>query len=285
MRCHNTSRKATKERGTALFVLGIDTATPVTSVAVGSQAGSLASIAVRNDRAHAELLVPMVRQALGYAGVDGGELDGIAVGTGPGLFTGLRVGVSSAKALAQAWALPMVGVSSLDVLAFGCREAARAVCAAIDARRGELFTAIYRPSPDGVERVGDYRVVRPDDLAAELGALGEPVLVCGDGALRHAGTLAELGAAVALAGPERAVPSADALIQLALPRLEEASATEPLEVRPIYLRRPDVDPGIERRLAAERAAAGPGGSSAASAPGPGRSTAGSGSAAAAVVGA
>src|SRR6266568_2122996 len=101
MRCHNTFRKATKERGTALFVLGIDTST-----------------AVRNDRAHAELLVPMVRQALEHAGLDGTELDGIAVGTGPGLFTGLRVGVSSAKAMAQVWDLPMVAVSSLEVLAF-----------------------------------------------------------------------------------------------------------------------------------------------------------------------
>lgn len=238
-----------------MFILGIDTATPVTSVAVGSQAGPLARIAVRNDRAHAELLVPMVRQALDQAGVEGTELDGIAVGTGPGLFTGLRVGVSSAKALAQAWGLPIVAVSSLDVLAFACRHAGRAVCAAIDGRRGELFTAIYRPVPGGVERIGDYRVTRPEELAAELRALGEPVLVCGDGAPPHAEVLAQAGEAVALAGPDRAVPSAGALVQLALPLLERGSTTNPLEVRPIYLRRPDVDPGAERRLAAERAAA------------------------------
>jgi len=240
-----------------LLVLGIDTATPVTSVAVGSQQGTLASIAVRNDRAHAELLVPMVRLVLEDAGVDGPDLDGIAVGTGPGLFTGLRVGVSSAKAMAQAWALPMVAVSSLEVLAFVCRHAGRAICAAIDGRRGELFTATYRPSPGGVERLGDYRVVAPDELAAALRALCEPVLVCGAGALRHAAALAEtLGGAVELAGPEQAAPSAEALVQLALPRLDRGWTTEPLEVRPIYLRRPDVDPGIERRLAAERAMAG-----------------------------
>jgi tRNA threonylcarbamoyladenosine biosynthesis protein TsaB len=240
-----------------LFVLGIDTATPVTSVAVGSQEGTLASIAVRNDRAHAELLVPMVREALEHAGLEGTGLDGIAVGTGPGLFTGLRVGVSSAKAMAQAWELPVVASSSLDVLAFACRHAGRAVCAAIDGRRGELFTATYRPVPGGVERLGDHRVMRPGELAAELRALDEPVLLCGDGALRHAEVLGGTsGAAVELAGAERAVPSADALVQLALARLEQGGATDPLEVSPIYLRRPDVDPGIERRLAAERAAAG-----------------------------
>jgi tRNA threonylcarbamoyladenosine biosynthesis protein TsaB len=249
-----------------LFVIGIDTATPVTTVAVGSEAGALASIAVRNDRAHAELLIPMVREALDRAGLAGSELSGIAVGTGPGLFTGLRVGVSSAKALAQAWELPMVPVPSLDVLAFGCRHAGRPVCAAIDGRRGELFAATYRPargpdgvdraSSDGVERAGEPRVVRPDDLARELADAGEPVLVCGDGALLHAETLGGACASVEIAGADHAAPSAEALIQIALPRFGRGEVTAPLEVSPIYLRRPDVDPNAERRLAAERAAAG-----------------------------
>jgi tRNA threonylcarbamoyladenosine biosynthesis protein TsaB len=257
-----------------LFVIGIDTATPVTSVAVGSEAGALASITVRNDRAHAELLIPMVREALDRAGLAGSDLRGIAVGTGPGLFTGLRVGVSSAKALAQAWELPMVAVPSLDVLAFGCRHAGRLVCAAIDGRRGELFTATYRPARGpqgverpgpqgverpgsaGVERTGEPRVVRPHDLARELADAGEPVLVCGDGALLHAETLGGAGAAVELAGADHAAPSAESLIQIALPRFARGEVTTPLEVSPIYLRRPDVDPNAERRLAAERAAAG-----------------------------
>lgn len=241
-----------------MFVIGIDTATPVTSVAVGSEAGALASIAVRNDRAHAELLIPMVREALDHAGLGGSDLSGIAVGTGPGLFTGLRVGVSSAKALAQAWGLPMVAVPSLDVLAFGCRHAGRLMCAAIDGRRGELFTAMYRPvpGPDGVEPAGGPRVARPDDLARELADAGEPVLVCGDGALLHAETLGDAGGSVELAGADHAAPSAEALLQIALPRLARGEVTAPLEVSPIYLRRPDVDPNAERRLAAERAAAG-----------------------------
>ena len=102
-----------KKGRSALLVLGMDTATPVTSVAAGSEAGVLAAMAARNERAHAELLVPMVRQVLEHAGIDHGELAAIAVGTGPGLFTGLRVGISSAKALAQAWRLPIVAVPSL----------------------------------------------------------------------------------------------------------------------------------------------------------------------------
>jgi tRNA threonylcarbamoyladenosine biosynthesis protein TsaB len=240
-----------------LLVLGIDTATPVTSAAAGSEAGVLASMAVRNDRAHAELLVPMVREVLEHAGIDHTALAGIAVGTGPGLFTGLRVGISSAKALAQAWRLPVVAVPSLDLLAFAQRHARRQVCAVIDGRRGELFAARYRPAPAGMpERLGDHRVLRPEELAGELEALGEPVLLCGDGALRYAATFERLGDAVELAGADGAAPSAESLVQLAVERLERGEVSQPLEVRPLYLRRPDVDPSVERRLAAERAARG-----------------------------
>jgi len=245
-----------EEETPPLFVIGIDTATPVTSVAAGSEAGILASMAVRNDRAHAELLVPMVRQVLERAGLSQDALAAIAVGTGPGLFTGLRVGISSAKALAQAWRLPIVAVSSLDLLAFACRQANGLVCALIDGRRGELFTATYRTIGGQVERVTEHRVLRPDELADELEALGEPVLVCGEGALRYPAVFERLGEAVELAGVDRAAPSAESLIQLALTRLERGEVSQPLEVRPIYLRRPDVDPSIERRLAAEREAAG-----------------------------
>ena len=232
------------------FVIGIDTATPVTSVAAGSEAGVLAAMSVRNDRAHAELLVPMVREVLERSGLDHTALAGIAVGTGPGLFTGLRVGVSSAKALAQAWRLPIVAVPSLDLLAFACRQAERLVCAVIDGRRGELFAADRIGVPYG-RYASDHRVLRPDALADELEALGEPVLLCGEGALRYSATFERLGKA-RLAGVDRAAPSAESAVQLALPRLERGEVTPPLEVRPLYLRRPDVDPSIERRLAAER---------------------------------
>jgi tRNA threonylcarbamoyladenosine biosynthesis protein TsaB len=234
----------------------MDTATPVTSVAVGSGVGVLAAMAARNERAHAELLVPMVRQVLERAGIDQRELAAIAVGTGPGLFTGLRVGISSAKALAQAWRLPIVAVPSLDLLAFACRHARRLVCAVIDGRRGELFSAIYRPAGTGIERIGEHRVQRPDQLAAELEALGGPVLLCGDGALRSAAAFERLGKTVEVAGVDHAAPSAESLIQLALQLLERGEVTQPLDVHPLYLRRPDVDPSIERRLAAERAAGG-----------------------------
>ena len=111
---------------------------------------------------------------------------------GPGLFTGLRVGVATAKAMAQALRVPVVGLSSLDLLAFPARSTRRLICAVIDARRGEVFAAFYRQVPGGVQRVSDPMVVRPGDVAAEIVARGEECLLVGDGALRYADVFAGL---------------------------------------------------------------------------------------------
>jgi tRNA threonylcarbamoyladenosine biosynthesis protein TsaB len=254
LRCHNTFPPASLERSHVLLVLAMDTATPVTSVAVGSDSGTLAALAVRHERRHAEVLTPAVRWVLEQAEVDPGSLAGVAVGIGPGLFTGLRVGVSTAKALAQAWQLPVVAVPSLDLLAFAYRDVRRTICPVVDARRGEVFTALYRPVPGGVVRLVDYHVLRPDQLAAALEGRGEEVLLCGDGALAYREAFGRLDDCCHFGSQAQATPSAGALVELALPRFHREEFTSPLEVTPLYLRKPDVDPSVERRLAGERAA-------------------------------
>src|SRR6266508_1873847 len=195
----------------------MDTATPVTSVAVGSESGTLASVSIRHERRHAEVLTPAVRWVLEQAEVDAGGLAGVAVGIGPGLFTGLRVGVSTAKALAQAWRLPMVAVPSLDLLAFAHRHVRRTICPVIDARRGEVFTAVYRPAHAGVVRLVEYHALRPDQLVAALEGRGEEVLLCGDGAFANREVFGPLDDRCQLGSGAQAMRSASALVGLACP--------------------------------------------------------------------
>lgn len=224
-----------------MFVLGIDTATPVTSVAIGGRAGIVASFRVRQERGHARVLVPAVRWLLEQAGLTPSAVGAVAVGTGPGLFSGLRVGVSSAKAFAQAWGRPMIAVPSLDLLAFSNRHTQLTICTVIDARRGEVFAAFYRQIPGGVLRVGGYQVVRPDQLAAAIVARDEHVLLVGDGTLAYREAFERLGDCE-LGSPAQATPSAEALVELAVPQLEREQFVPPFEVTPLYLRRPDIDP-------------------------------------------
>src|ERR1700752_4670987 len=120
-----------------MLILGIETSTPVSSVAIGSEQGIVASMSLSRGRGHAEFLVPAIRHIADQAGVKMGSLAGIAVGVGPGLFTGMRVGAATAKTMAQALRIPVVGTPSIDLLAYGVRYTPRLICAAVDARRGE----------------------------------------------------------------------------------------------------------------------------------------------------
>ena len=126
-----------------VIVVGIDTSTPQTSVAIGTDVEVLASVSIAG-RARQEAVTPALRQLLAWSGVDLDRVGGIAVGIGPGLFTGLRVGVQTAKTLAQVLGVPIVGITSLDVLAYVVRHTSRRIAAVVDARR-------ERSSPPSIE--------------------------------------------------------------------------------------------------------------------------------------
>ena len=151
-----------------MLILGISTSTQQVGCAIGGHEGVLASMQSARGRRHAESLVPAIDVLRKQAQIDLSELGCVAVDLGPGLFTGLRVGIATAKAMAHALRVPMIGVTSLDLVAFPVRWTPRLIVAAIDAKRGELFVARYRQVPGGIQRIGDYGVSSPDDLATDL---------------------------------------------------------------------------------------------------------------------
>jgi tRNA threonylcarbamoyladenosine biosynthesis protein TsaB len=221
-------------------------------------------------RAHAELLAPAIEEVCALSGCTLGDVDTVAVDIGPGLFTGLRVGVATAKALGQALGVGVLGVSSLDVLAAGAVEAAPGdrssrVVAVVDARRAEVFAAAYAfgttageadgPDPAAV-RTDREGALAPDDLAAWCDALAAdgPVLVVGDGAVRYLELLAPRpGLDVGLAGTV-AAPSPAVLARLAARRLAGgAIPSAPGDVVPDYRRPADARINWEER-APQRAA-------------------------------
>lgn len=221
-----------------MLILGIETATEQVSVAIGGHEGVLGMFEVCRGRRHAETLVPAIQFVCRQADVELSEIGLVAVDVGPGLFTGMRVGLASAKALAQALRVPMIGMSSLDLLAFPLRFSDRTVAAVIDARKGELFYAFYKSVPGGVQRVLEPRCGRVDDLVADLMARGDDALCVGDGALRHRDEIrADLRCEFAEQFLSR--PSAAPLVQLAHARALREDWVNPWEIQPLYLRLPD----------------------------------------------
>ena len=212
------------------LLLAIETATPRCSVALGHEGGLLASFSVDRDRRHVEALAPAVATITRAAGVALGDLDAVSVDVGPGLFTGMRVGIATAQALAVALGIGVYPVRSLDVLAHPFRHAGTPVAAVVDARRGEVFRSLHRA---GVELAAPS-CTTPAALAAELAGLG-PCLAVGDGAARHGSLLGAAGAEVVAA-----MPAAESALELALAAVTAGTAAlDPSDVQALYLRAPD----------------------------------------------
>lgn len=221
-----------------MLILGISTSTQQVGCAIGGHEGVLASVQSARGKRHAETLVPAIDVLRRQAQVDLKEIGCVAVDVGPGLFTGLRVGIATAKAMAHALRVPMIGVTSLDLVAFPVRWSPRLVVAAIDARRGELFTATYRQVPRGIQRLSDYKVSSPDELVSDLLVQRDDILLVGDGALRYADRFDDLTGAE-LADQALAYPSPASLVQLAHAQALREEFVKPWELQPLYLRAPD----------------------------------------------
>ncbi len=213
------------------MLLALDTSTPLVSVAVYDDVSGSVLASLTSDRPmkHGESVAPLVDRALSSAGVARSDLTGIAAGTGPGPFTGLRVGLVSARVLGLALGVPVRGVCSLDAVAAAVSSSGQFVVVS-DARRKELFHASY--SPDG-QRLTDPAVSRPADV---LAGLPEDTLVVGPGVPVYPDAFART------AGPHT-VEAAD------VARLVATGAAHVTDPEPIYLRRPDaVAPGPPKRV-------------------------------------
>lgn len=235
-------------------VLGLDTATRATAVAVlDSETGIVHER--RDDPPadarprHTTCLLPLAAQALADAGTDWSGVGLIGVGTGPGTFTGLRIGVASARALACARAVPIAGVSTLQALAAaaaGSLIGDELLLAVLDARRGEVFAAGWDPvelDRGGAEPRLAPRTLAPAALADALAGSAERWFAVGDGALAYRAAIEGAGARVPADDSALHRVSAAAICRLALAARAGAAG----DVRPDYLREPDATLGRRGR--------------------------------------
>ncbi len=215
-----------------MLLLAMDSATPAVTCAVVDGDRVLAQASVVDARRHAELLAPLVEQVLVEAGAGVDDLTDVAVGVGPGPFTGLRVALVTARTLAAVRGLPLHGVCTLDVIAAAV-DVAGPFAVATDARRREVYWARY----DGEgQRLGRPEVGRPGEVSAALAGLP----VAGEGPVRYPEAFPH--------AIDPQVPSAAVLGTLVVRRLA-TGAPGLLPADPLYLRRPDAtEPGPRKRV-------------------------------------
>jgi tRNA threonylcarbamoyladenosine biosynthesis protein TsaB len=227
-------------------VLGMDTATAEAVVGVARGEEVLCEAAVQPDPdgrpRHSRVLLTEVERCAEAAG-GWAAVDRIAVGIGPGSYTGLRIGIATARALAQARRLPLAGVGSLAALARGLAEhpeaEAHPLLPVIDARRGQVFAALH--NPDGSER-WEPLVADPAELAKRLGTLEPAPLAAGDGAIRFRQEFEAVGVTVA--------PSEDSVHGISARSVcilgESTAEAPPDRIEPVYLRPPDAKRWLQR---------------------------------------
>ncbi len=221
-----------------MLILGIESATDQVGCAIGGHEGVLASAHACKGRRHAETLAPQIDFVRRTAGIELREISVVAVDVGPGLYTGLRVGLATAMTMAHSLGVPMIGVPSLDLVAFAVRFSQRRIVAALDARRGEVFHASYRYSPGGLQRIGGHEVTSPEELASDLVAWGEDCLLVGDAALRYHESFRGISG-IEVAEQGHAHPNAASLVQLAHAQAMREEWVQPTDIEPLYLRKPD----------------------------------------------
>jgi tRNA threonylcarbamoyladenosine biosynthesis protein TsaB len=229
------------ELGNLMIVLSIDTATAGVSVAISDGARVLASSEMRSEKQHAEVLTTMIDFVRKQAGVSFGDVGAVAVDIGPGLFTGMRVGIASAKVIA----VPIIGVTSLDILATAVGDTEDVIGCVIDARRGEVYWSLYRNIDGKLRQVTTPQASTVEECALQTIDRGQATLFVGNGALRYRNEIELVVAGVLpsfeFADEMAALPSAVVLAQIAYDRALRQEWQDADSLVPEYLRLPDAE--------------------------------------------
>ena len=236
------------------LVLAIDTATPCSSVALTSgtrmDGEILASLSLSSGRTHSRRLLALVDYLMEETGVDWSGIDAVVVSLGPGSFTGLRIGMATAKGLAFAADKPMVGVSTLDGLASKCAPAAD-ICAVLDARKKEVYAAFFRTNGEGLTvSTGMPMVITPEKLSAFL---PDSVVMVGDGVRLYGQLWRQLsGGRVQFAPAQMHEAAASSLGFIGKEMLDRGELLSVAEAVPLYIRASDAELNLSQKKRGSR---------------------------------
>lgn len=233
-----------------MLTFALDTSTASPSLALVRDESPIAELWLAPDPGSGRRVLEASHGLLVAAGHTAGDLGEIVVGVGPGGFTGLRIGLATALGLAQALAIPVTGASSLEALALGIAAGCPEGCLVApvqDARRHELFAAVYRSGGGSLAEIIAPVAIGAADLAMRLAAMGEPVWVGGEGVAAAGGALAVDGVRILAPGSPGHRLSAAGLVR----RVRDGAG---LPARPVYARLPDAEVNRRKALAATEAA-------------------------------
>lgn len=229
-------------------ILGIETSTRAGSVAIVEEEEIIAEYTLKIKETHTSRLMPMIDRVTKDAHLTIREMDAIAVSLGPGSFTGLRIGLATAQGLCLALRKPLMGIPTLNAFAHNISCTPYLICPLLDARKGEVYTAIYRyqiPSGQGLQKLTDDLVLPLSEFLSKIEA---PAIFLGE-ALRGCRDLIEkkLGEKAFFAPLGLNLPRADNVARLGLRKLKAGERTDLSKIEPLYIRRVEAEIQWEKK--------------------------------------
>ncbi|HEY9060083.1 MAG TPA: tRNA (adenosine(37)-N6)-threonylcarbamoyltransferase complex dimerization subunit type 1 TsaB [Pseudobacteroides sp.] len=228
-------------------VLAVDTSSTIAAVAIIENEVLLGEYFVNNKKTHSQKLMPMIKELTESLGLNPAEIDIFAASVGPGSFTGLRIGVTSIKAMAYALEKPVVSIPTLDALAYNYPASNAIICPIMDARNNQVYTAFYR-FKDQPLRESEYMALPIASLMQILIETEENICFVGDGVERHRDYLLnELGQKCSFAPHNLILNRASSVAQLALARAIDGKVESPVDMIPFYLRKSQAEQEYDKR--------------------------------------
>ena len=225
-----------------MIMLSIDSSTPIASVAVLKDDMILGEALLNTQNTHSEKLLLLVSHLLQELNLSLKSIETIAVAQGPGSFTGLRIGMATAKGLAQAGAKKLISVPTLDALAYNLLGRQGIICPILNAKKNEVYTALYQSEGETLQRLSDYWAIKPEELANKLHDFTETICFLGDGVniYRHI-LIDSLKKSAVFAPAHQTLPRAASIAALAWQRAKQSDFDDLYDCSIIYVRKSEAE--------------------------------------------
>ncbi len=228
-------------------ILALETSTLVSSVAVATADTLLAEITIQTKKTHSELLMPHIAKIIDMAGVNKADIKAIAVSIGPGSFTGLRIGLATAKALSYAMNIPIIGVPTLAALAYGCLAPAVMLAPMLDAQKGNVYQALFEWQAGELKEIMVPTVMAIEQVLEKLTQYQKPVILMGEAAVLHRTAIEQAGNGLVLAAPHLIIQRAGSVAGLGHKMFKQGIQHNTMSLEPLYIRRSEAEVLWEQR--------------------------------------
>ncbi|HPD00330.1 MAG TPA: tRNA (adenosine(37)-N6)-threonylcarbamoyltransferase complex dimerization subunit type 1 TsaB [Acetivibrio sp.] len=234
-------------------ILALDSSAMVAAVAVMEDEKLLGEYMLNHKKTHSQTLMPMVKQILGDLEMAPEDIDVFAASVGPGSFTGLRIGVTTVKAMAYALRKPVVSVPTLDAIAYNIPMSSYTVCPMIDARNNQVYTALYDWKENSLERITEYMGIPVAQLVKIIKDADKKVVFAGDAVQLHEEFLKnELGDGCRLAPGSLRLQRASSVAHIAYIKASKGELENSFDMVPFYLRKSQAEREYEKKLCNEK---------------------------------